>query len=138
MSILGQRGQDEKVVAQTSCDRILKGASADSYAMFSKLWHLGLQRQLLRAEIKVIQVQSGGTLILNCGNVFLKVGNILALSGVCEQIISPETGEVLGEKKTEMGTVQVAVVEPKFSKAIIAGEAFPISVSSVLRCLPMP
>ena len=110
-------------------------ASADPFADVQRIVTARIAEAIVtsRIPIKVIQVQSDGTLILNYGNVFLKPGNILALFKVGDEIMDPDTGEILGAEKTEVGTVQVTEVEPKFSKAIIVGEAFPITVGSVLR-----
>ena len=110
-------------------------ASADPFADVQRIVAARIAEAIVtsRIPIKVIQVQADGTLILNYGNVFLKPGNILALFEVGEEIMDPDTGEVLGAEKTEVGTVQVTAVEPKFSKARIVGEVFPIAVGSVLQ-----
>lgn len=88
-----------------------------------------------RIPIKVIQIQADGTLILNYGNVFFEVGDRLTAYEVGEQVVDPDTGEVLGAEETALGSVHVTSVEPRFSRAKPLGD-FPISVGSVLKRSP--
>lgn len=86
-----------------------------------------------RIPIKVIQVQDDDTLILNYGNVFLSPGDTLALFDVGEQFVDPDTGEVLGSEETQVGTVQIAAAETKFSKARVVEASSTVAAGAVLR-----
>lgn len=109
-------------------------AKADPFADVQRVVAARLSEAVVtdRIPIKVIQIQQDGTLILNYGNVFFETGNRLTLFEVGEQIIDPDTGEVLGAEATAIGTVQVTSVEPRFSRARALGD-FPIAVGSVLK-----
>lgn len=70
-----------------------------------------------RIPVKVIQVQSDGTLILNYGDVFFATGDRLAAFEVGESFVDPDTGEVLGSEETEIGVIEITRSEPRFSRA---------------------
>ena len=70
-----------------------------------------------RIPIKVIQVQTDGTLILNYGNVFFSEGDRLEAFEVGESFVDPDTGEVLGSEETQVGVIQITRAEPRFSRA---------------------
>ena len=91
-----------------------------------------------RFPIKVIQVQSDGTLILNYGNVFFAPGDQLALFETGESFVDPDTGEVLGSEETELGRVQITDAEARFSKARVIGEAIEVSAGSILKRTAVP
>ena len=86
-----------------------------------------------RIPIKVIQVQSDGTLILNYGEVFFAPGDRLAAFSVGEAIVDPDTGEVLGAEETPAGMVEITRVEPRFSRAIPVGDGSLIGQGTTLK-----
>ena len=88
-----------------------------------------------RIPIKVIQVQSDGTLILNYGDVFFGPGDRLAAFSVGESIVDPDTGEILGAEETEIGMVEVTRAEPRFSRAAPVGDGSRIGTGTTLKRL---
>lgn len=61
----------------------------------------------LRIPFKIIKIMKDGTLIVTYGNAFLEVDDTLAMYDVGEEIVDPDTGEVLGAETTETGMVQI-------------------------------
>ena len=78
-------------------------ASADPFADVQEVVAAKIAEAIVtsRVPIKVIQVQSDGTLILNYGDVFFATGDRLAAFSVGESFVDPDTGEVLGAEETE-------------------------------------
>ena len=76
-----------------------------------------------RIPIKVIDVEPDGALILNYGESMLRPGDRFAAFAVGRSYVDPDTGQVLGARETEVGAVEVVVVEPMFAAArVVAGE----------------
>ena len=109
-------------------------SAADPFADVQRIVASRLAEAIVTSQIpiKVIQIQDDGGLILNYGEVFLNPGDQLTLYEVGEQIVDPDTGEVLGEETTPIGSVKVESVEERFSRARAAGD-FPVEVGSVLK-----
>ena len=110
-------------------------ASADPFADVQRVVAARIAEVLVtsRIPVKVIAVQSNGTLILNYGNVFFKPGDQLAAFSIGESFKDPDTGEVLGSEETQLGVVQIIASESKFSRAKIAGEPFNIQKGTILK-----
>jgi len=112
-----------------------KSASADPFADVQRVVAARIAEALVTARIpvKVIAVQTDGTLILNYGNVFFASGDRLAVYSVGEVFVDPDTGEKLGAEETELGVVEVTRSQPKFSRARIVGEPFEVKKGSTLK-----
>lgn len=96
-------------------------ASADPFADVQRVVAANIAEAVVtaRTPVKVIAVQSDGTLVLNYGNVFFKPGDQLAAFSVGEVFTDPDTGEVLGADETRLGTIEVMSAEARLSKAAI-------------------
>lgn len=67
--------------------------------------------------IKVIAQQPDRTLVLNYGAAVLTVGDTLKAYQLGQTFRDPDTGQVLGEARQEVGAVQVIQVNPGYSVA---------------------
>ena len=111
-------------------------ASADPFADVQRVVAARIAEKIVTARIpvKVIQVQSDGTLILNYGNVFFAPGDQLIVYEVGETFVDPDTGEVLGAEETEIGRVEITQAEARFSRArSIDGELSAAAGSTMKR-----
>ena len=113
-------------------------SSADPFADVQRVAAARIAEKIVtsRIPIKVIQVQSDGTLILNYGNVFFSAGDQLMLYEVGESFIDPDTGEVLGAEETELGRVEITRAEPRFSRARPLEGGMAATAGSVLKRAP--
>ena len=78
--------------------------------------------------IKVVVVQSNGTIILNYGDGVLEKGMNLEVYEVGEGFKDPDTGEVLGAEETLVAAVEVSLTRTKYSKAKVVGDTDPQSI----------
>ena len=67
--------------------------------------------------IKVIAVQSDGTVIINYGDSVLTAGDQLKIFQVGESFRDPDTGQVLGAEEKQVGLLKITETEARFSKA---------------------
>lgn len=88
--------------------------------------------------IKIIQSQSDGTLILNCGDVFFEPGDELVLMEVGEPFKDPDTGEFLGSEEREIGRIEVTDAQSRFSKARFLSKPVEFARGTVLKRPPEP
>ncbi|MXZ28102.1 MAG: hypothetical protein F4Y72_07315 [Gammaproteobacteria bacterium] len=87
-----------------------------------------------RIPVKVIAVQSNGTLVLNYGDVLFSPGDQLAAFVVGETFVDPDTGEVLGADETPIGTVEISSAEARMSRAsILDGDPSAFQVGVTLK-----
>ncbi len=109
--------------------------SADAYADVQRVVAAKISEAVVtsRIPIKIIKKQANGTFVLNYGNVFLKEGDILSAFSVGEQIVDPDTKEVLGAEETLRGSVVVTESRQKFAKARYVADPFEIANGDVLR-----
>ena len=109
--------------------------SADPYADVQRVVAANISEAVVTARIpiKVIKVQANGTFVLNYGNVFLREGDVLSAFSLGEQIVDPDTNEVLGAEETLRGSVVVTESRQKFARARYAAEPFEIANGDVLR-----
>ena len=92
-----------------------------------------------RTPVKIIAVQSDGTLVLNYGNVFFRAGDQLAAYAVGEEFTDPDTGEVLGADETKVGTVSIVAADAKLSKASITeGDPGLFELGTILKRVIVP
>jgi len=84
------------------------------------------------SPIKVMAVQSDGTIVLNYGDVVLQQGDYLRLFEIGEGFADPDTGEVLGAEEFEIGILQVAEALPKYTKTTLASGTAP-EVGTIAR-----
>ena len=92
-----------------------------------------------RTPVKVIGIQSDGTLVLNYGNVFFRPGDQLAAYSIGEEFIDPDTGEVLGADETKVGAVSIVSTTARLSKASITeGDPIVFVEGTVLKRLLVP
>lgn len=91
----------------------------DPFADVQRLLAARLAEAIVTVHIpfKVIKVMGDGSLIVNYGNAFFRPGDKLAMFEVGEEIVDPDTGEVLGADTTETGMVEITAAEPRFSRA---------------------
>ena len=110
-------------------------ASADPFADVQRVVAARIAEKIVtsRIPIKVIQVQSDGTLILNYGNVFFAPGDQLMVYEVGETFVDPDTGEVLGSEETEIGRVEITQAEARFSRARAVDGAIAAEAGSTLK-----
>ncbi len=116
------------------------GTSSDPFADVQRVVAARITELMVTRiiPIKVIQVRGDGTLILNYGNVFFRPGEQLGVFAVGEQIVDPDTGEVLGADETEVGLVEIVRAEAKYSTArLVSGDA-EIAVGSTLKRAAAP
>lgn len=114
------------------------GGSADPFADVQRVVAANVAEAVVtaRTPVKVIAVQTDGTLVLNYGNVFFKPGDQLAAFSVGEVFTDPDTGEVLGADETRLGTVEVVSAEPRLSKAtILEGDSSKFERGTTLKRL---
>ena len=111
--------------------------SADPYADVMRVIAAKISESIVtqRYPFKVASVNlDSGTVIVNYGDVFLAPGDLLRVFEVGESIVDPDTGEVLGSTGKEIGTVEIAEAQKRFSTAhVISGAASSITVGTVLR-----
>ncbi len=109
--------------------------STDPYADVQRVVAAKISEAVVTARIpiKIIKVQANGTFVLNYGNVFLREGDVLSAFSVGEQIVDPDTKEVLGSEETLRGSVVVTEARQKFSRARFASKPFAIASGDVLR-----
>jgi curli biogenesis system outer membrane secretion channel CsgG len=69
--------------------------------------------------IRVISVTKSETVMLNYGDGLLAKGDALKVFSIGEQLIDPDTGEVLGSEEELIATLEVTSAQSKFSKAIV-------------------
>lgn len=110
-------------------------ASADPFADVQRVVATNIAEKIVtsRIPVKVIQVQSDGTLILNYGNVFFAPGDQLMVYEVGETFVDPDTGEVLGSEETEIGRVEITQAEARFSRARPVDGAIAVAAGSTLK-----
>ena len=68
--------------------------------------------------IKIVNVGSDGTIVLNYGNSLLEKGDILDVFSVGEEFIDLDTGETLGNEEVFVTKIKVSSSTSKFSKAV--------------------
>ena len=113
-------------------------STADPFAEVQRIVARKISEKIVTSKfpIKVIKVQSDGTLIINYGDVFFKQGDKLSLFKTTgEAFVDPDTGETLGADEILVGTVEVTRTEPRFSRARIIGEHFEVAAGSTLKRL---
>lgn len=111
-------------------------ASADPFADVQRVVSAKIAEAIVttRIPIKVIAVQSDGTLVLNYGDVFFGPGDQLAAFQVGEVFTDPDTGEVLGADETQIGSVEIVSSDARLSKAnILEGDAASFQAGTALK-----
>jgi len=66
--------------------------------------------------VKIVSVGKTGTIMVNYGKGFLGKGDVLDVFSQGEEIIDPDTGEVLGSEEEKVGRIKITDVQAKFSK----------------------
>lgn len=84
--------------------------------------------------IKVANVQSDGTMMLNYGEGTVKVGDYVGIFRAGEAVIDPDTGRQIGSSEQRIGIGQVTDVQTSFSKAKqVAGFETPAQLRDIAR-----
>ncbi|MYF61556.1 MAG: hypothetical protein F4029_06270 [Gammaproteobacteria bacterium] len=93
--------------------------SADPFADVQRVVATRIAEAIVtsRIPVKVIGVQGDGVLVLNYGDVFFGVGDVLAAYSVGESFVDPDTGEVLGSDEQLIGQVEIVSTTSKLSRA---------------------
>lgn len=83
---------------------------------------------------------SGNNIYLNIGGENIKKGSLYAVYSVGEKIIDPYTGESLGAEETQIATLRISEVKPKYSVGILeSGDIAKIKKGQICRYLnPAP
>lgn len=66
--------------------------------------------------VKIVSVGKTGTIMVNYGKGFLGKGDVLDVFSQGEEIVDPDTGEVLGSEEEKVGRIKITDVQAKFSK----------------------
>ena len=111
--------------------------SADPFADVQRVVATRIAEAIVtsRIPVKVIGVQGDGQLVLNYGDVFFGVGDVLAAYSVGESFVDPDTGEVLGSDEQLIGQVEVVSTTAKLSRARPLDEQT-YAAGTVLRRIP--
>ncbi|MGR3310639.1 MAG: CsgG/HfaB family protein [Candidatus Brocadiales bacterium] len=85
---------------------------------------------------KIINVV-GNQVFLNRGRgAFFRVGDIMKVYNLGEELIDPDTQESLGSTEIEVGRIKITEIQPKFSKAqIVEGQVELISKGAICRLI---
>ncbi len=77
-------------------------------------------------EGRVVKAESADRIVINRGiSDGVKVGDRFRISRVTEELVDPESGEMLGETKLTVGTIEITRVENRWSEGrVIEGEGF--------------
>ncbi len=86
--------------------------------------------------IKIISVGSDGTIMLNYGSGFMNKDEILDVFSQGQEVIDPDTKEVLGKEEQKAGMIKITDVQAKFSKSVAIEGADKLSKGMVCRKLP--
>lgn len=79
---------------------------------------------------------NGNNIYLNIGGENIKKGSLYAVYNVGEKIIDPYTGESLGSEETQIATLRISEVKPKYSVGILeSGEITKIKKGQICRYL---
>ena len=83
---------------------------------------------------------NGNNIYLNIGGENIKKGSLYAVYSVGEKIIDPYTGESLGAEETQIATLRISEVKPKYSVGILeSGDIAKIKKGQICRYLnPAP
>ncbi len=86
--------------------------------------------------IKIIKIV-GNQVFLNRGSgAFFRVGDIMKVYNLGEELIDPDTQESLGSTEMEVGRIKITEIQPKFSKAqIVEGQVELISKGAICRLI---
>lgn len=88
--------------------------------------------------VKVISVSSSGVITLNYGKGLIEDGAYFDVFATGEELIDPDTGEVLGSEEELIGRIVVNSVQAKFSKAeVVDGNASIFEAGSICRPVDM-
>ncbi len=111
--------------------------SADPFADVQRVVATRIAEAIVttRVPVKIIGVQGDGVLVLNYGDVFFGVGDVLAAYSVGESFVDPDTGEVLGSEEQLIGQVEVVSTTAKLSRARPLDEQT-YATGTVLRRIP--
>ena len=95
------------------------GGSADPYADVQRVVANRIAEAIVTSKfpVKVIAVQGDGLLVLNYGDVFFGVGDVLAAYSVGEAFVDPDTGDVLGSEEQRIGQVEIVSTTAKMARA---------------------
>lgn len=126
-----------RIILADTVEAEAKTGEAMSFGGFSTVSETGdpfadVQRQVaarlaeavttVHIPFKIIKASANGTLIINYGNAYLSPGDRLTTFAIGEEIVDPDTGEVLGSEATETGVVEIVSAETRYSRAkIISG-----------------
>ena len=83
--------------------------------------------------LKIIKIAGSKVYINRGAGVGFNVGDTLAVYSQGESLVDPDTGEALGSAEEQVGTVEVASIQKKFSTATIISGAGQIIKGSVVR-----
>jgi len=83
--------------------------------------------------LKIIKITGDKVYINRGAGVSFKVGDILTVMAQGEGLVDPDTGESLGSAEEEVGRVEVATVQKKFSTAKIVSGAGQIKKGAIVR-----
>ena len=83
--------------------------------------------------IKIVNLSSSGAIMLNYGSGLLQKKQVFDVFSQGEEIIDPDTGEVLGCEEEKIGRIEVTSVQAKFSKAKVLVGADKIKRGMICR-----
>lgn len=77
-------------------------------------------------EGRIVKVDNPSRIVINRGSSDgVRVGDQFSVSRVTEELVDPETGEMLGQEKLKLGRIEVISVEERFAIArAVYGEGF--------------
>lgn len=82
---------------------------------------------------RIIKV-SGKDVFISAGEqTGASVGNVFTVYSVGEELVDPDTGELLGSEEEEIGTVKISLVKKKYSKARILSGGEGIKRGDIIR-----
>ena len=80
---------------------------------------------------------NGNNIYLNIGGENVKKGSLYAVYSIGEKIVDPYTGESLGAEETQIATLRISEVKPKYSVGTLeSGEIDKIEKGQICRFLP--
>jgi curli biogenesis system outer membrane secretion channel CsgG len=107
---------DETQKAGTICGEGVPQANATNL-MRSAADHIASGLVTTVYAIKVADVQTDGTMMLNYGEGSVKVGDLLTVFKPGHEVRDPDTGRVLASSEERLGIIQITDVQSSFSKA---------------------
>lgn len=131
-----QTGNDEfKQIQEEHNYSVKNGELSDE--MMVAIAHTMAEKTAIRVAdvifpIKVLIKDDSGIMINRGDGGGIAVGDIFNVYALGQQLVDPDTKEVLGNEEVKVGQVQITEVDPKFSKAKIL-EDTGINTGAILR-----